>query len=79
MQELVFGTDSLQSVLPKPAPFVFYSCFFFFGASFYRQGVAVRRWWTIALLPAAVTFCISFLLLREYAAEAKPFTHGELP
>ena len=79
MQEPIFGADSLQSVLPKPATFVFYSCFFFFGAFLYRQGVAVRRWWTIALLPAAVTFCIGFLLLREYAAEAKPFAHGELP
>ena len=39
----------------------------------------MRRWWTIALLPAAITFCIGFLLLREYATEAKPFTHGELP
>ena len=79
MQEPIFGADSLQSVLPKPATFVFYSCFFFFGAFFYQQGVAVRRWWTVALLPAAVTFCIGFLLLREYAAEANPFTHGELP
>jgi len=79
MQEPIFGADSLQSLIPKPATFVFYTCFFFFGAFLYQQGVAVRRWWTIALLPAAITFCIGFLLLREYAAEAKPFTHGELP
>ncbi|MYC36267.1 MAG: acyltransferase family protein, partial [Chloroflexi bacterium] len=68
MQEPVFGADSMQSIVPKPATLVFYSCFYFFGAFFYQQGVAVRRWWTIALLPAAVTFCIGFLLLREYAA-----------
>ena len=79
MQEPIFGADSLQSLIPKPATFIFYTCFFFFGAFLYRQGIAVRRWWTIALLPAAITFCIGFLLLREYAAEAKPFTHGELP
>jgi peptidoglycan/LPS O-acetylase OafA/YrhL len=79
MQEPVFGADSMQSLLPKPATFLFYSCFFFFGAFFYRQGVNVRRWWTVALLPAAIVFSISFLLLREYAAEAKPFTPGELP
>ena len=79
MQEPVFGADSLQSLIPKPATFVFYTCFFFFGAFLYQQGVAVRRWWTLALLPAAVTFCIGFLLLRQYAAEAMPFTHGELP
>ena len=79
MQEPIFGADSLQSVVPKPATFVFYTCFFFFGAFFYQQGVAVRRWWTVALLPAAAVFCVGFLLLREYAAEAKPFTPGELP
>ena len=79
MQEPIFGADSLQSLIPKPATFLFYCCFFFFGAFLYQQGVAVRRWWTIALLPAAVAFCIGFLLLREYAAVAKPFTHGELP
>lgn len=79
MQEPVFGADSLQSLIPKPATFVFYCTFFFFGAFLYQQGVAVRRWWTIALVPAAGTFCIGFLLLRQYAAEAKPFTHGELP
>ena len=79
MQEPVFGADSLQSLIPKPATFLFYTCFFFFGAFLYQQGVAVRRWWTLALLPAAITFCIGFLLLGQYAAEAMPFTHGELP
>ena len=71
MQEPIFGADSLQSLIPKPATFVFYCCFFFFGAFLYRQGIGVRRWWTIALLPAAVTFCIGFLLLREYAARSE--------
>jgi peptidoglycan/LPS O-acetylase OafA/YrhL len=78
MQEPIFGADSPEGVLPKPATFLFYSCFFFFGAFFYRQGVRVRRWWTIALMPAAGFFCIGYLLLREYAAEAVLLTPGEL-
>ena len=79
MQEPVFGADAPVGLLTEPATFLYYACFFFFGAFLYRQGVAVRRWWVVAFLPAAVFFSIGFLLLREYAMENDPFTHGELP
>ena len=75
MQEPVFGADSMQSILPKPATLVFY----FFGAFFYQQGVAVRRWWTVALLPSAVTFCIGFLLLRSMRLRPSPSLTANCP
>ena len=79
MQGPVFGADALPFTLPQPATFVCYACFFFFGAFLYRQGIPVRRWWVVALLPAAVFFCIGFLLLRQYALSTTPSSTASCP
>ena len=68
MSEPVFGPDTVRTLLPVPAPFFHYACFFFFGAFLYQQGVSVRRRWMIALLPAAAAFYMGDRLLRQYSS-----------
>lgn len=68
MREPVFGPDTVRTLLPVPAPFFHYACFFFFGTFLYQQGVSVRRWWVVALLPAAAAFYMGERLLRQYSS-----------
>ena len=66
MTEPVFGPDTAVGIVPEPALFAHYAGFFIFGAFFYRQSIAVRRWWTVALLPAAAAFVAGLYLLHLY-------------
>ena len=50
---LVFGPETSVAVLVDVEVLAFYACFYFFGVFFYQRGYRVRRWWTIAMLPAA--------------------------
>ena len=68
MVEPIFGADNAPTIIPALRVFFFYACFFAFGVFFYRQGITVRRWWTVALIPSAVLFWTGFMLLEEYLA-----------
>ena len=52
----IFGADTPFGVLPDPLVFAYYSTFFLFGVFFYRRNFQVRRWWAVAVLPAAAIF-----------------------
>lgn len=67
MEEPVFGADSIFGVhipaiereialLPNPVLLGYYSLFFIFGVFFYQRAFVVQRWWTVAMIPAAVMF-----------------------
>ena len=58
--------------------FAHYTGFFVFGAFFHRQGIAARRWWTLALLPAAAAFAVGFYLLHLYG-ERNPEVFAAYP
>lgn len=66
MVEPVFGSDTAISIIPNPAIFSYYFCFFVFGAFFYQRGMAVDRWWICALIPAAAAFYVGYRLLQQY-------------
>ena len=68
MVEPIYGADNPMGIIPNPAVIVYYACFFLFGVFFYQRGFTVRRWWTIALLPAAAAFYVGFRLLDQYLA-----------
>ena len=66
MVQPIFGADNAAGIVPDLAVLGYYACFFLFGAFFYRRGYTVRRWWTVALLPAWVAFYAGLHLLSEY-------------
>lgn len=66
MVEPIFGSDNATAFIPDPVVITYYTCFFIFGVFFYQRRFEVRRWWTVALLPAAIAFYIGFCLLEEY-------------
>ena len=68
MVEPIFGADNPMGIIPNPAVIIYYACFFLFGVFFYQRGFTVRRWWAVALLPAAVAFYVGFQLLEQYLA-----------
>ena len=51
MVEAIVGADTSDGLVPDMRVLGYYACFFFFGAFFYRRRFAVRRWWTLALVP----------------------------
>ena len=73
MVKPIYGADNVFQSLPDGTIFAYYTCFFVFGAFFYRKGFAVRRWWVVALLPAAVAFWAGFHLLDQYKAMFEGF------
>ena len=66
MVEPIFGADNADSIVPDLAILGYYACFFLFGVFFYQRGWTVRRWWTVALLPAGAAFYAGFRLLWQY-------------
>ncbi len=66
MVEPIYGADNATGIIPGPAIIAYYACFFIFGVFFYRRGFTIRRWWTVALLPAAGAFFAGFYLLGLY-------------
>ena len=66
MVEPVFGSDTSIGLIPAPAVFVYYACFFVFGAYLYQGQVTVSRWWAVALLPAAAAFSVGYRLLSQH-------------
>lgn len=81
MKEPVFGADNSfgvyvpaikteLSLLPNPTLLGYYALYFLFGAFFYRRSFTIRRWWTAALLPAALAFLVGMHFL--YANPAEP-------
>lgn len=68
MVEPVFGSDTSVGLIPAPAVFGYYSCFFVFGVFFYQSNMAVCRWWTVGLIPAAMAFYAGYHLLGQYRA-----------
>lgn len=54
MHEAIVGADTSDGLIPDPRVLGYYACFFFFGAFFYRRRFAIRRWWTLALLPGLI-------------------------
>lgn len=73
MVEPIYGADNSTAPIPEPAVIGYYTCFFVFGIFFYRQGYTVRRWWTVALLPAAAAFYVGFDLLGQYLSTFEGF------
>ena len=43
MVEPAYGPDTAVTIVPEPALFFHYACFFVFGAFFYQRGMTVRR------------------------------------
>ena len=69
MVEPIYGADNPMGIIPNPVVIIYYACFFLFGVFFYQRGFTVRRWWMVALLPAAVAFYVGFQLLEQYLAD----------
>lgn len=68
-----FGADSaVENLLPDPFVFTYYSIFFLFGVFVYQRGVRIRRWWTVAALPAAVAFLPGLALAYPEAMGLDP-------
>ena len=65
----LFGADNATGSVPDPAVIMYYACFFVFGVFLYRMDFEIRRWWTLALLPAAVAFVAGLHFLEQYLAE----------
>ena len=71
MQEIVFGADTDIDLLPAPRVFLYYAAFFGFGVFLHQRRIAVRRWWTSALLPALLlTFPAGMTLLYSALQDA---------
>ena len=51
---LVFGPETSVAVFVDIEVLAFYACFYLFGVFFYQRGYQVRRWWTLAILPAVL-------------------------
>ena len=68
MVEPIYGADNPMGIIPNPTIIIYYACFFLFGVFFYQRGFTVRRWWAVALLPAAAAFYAGFPLLGQYLA-----------
>lgn len=67
MVQPIFGGDVAAQLFSKYSAVIIYNgCFFAIGLFFYQRGIMVRPWWTIALLPAILTFVVGFYLLDEY-------------
>ena len=78
MVEPIYGSDNAVALIPDPVVITYYTCFFVFGAFFHQRKFAVRRWWTIALLPAAAAFYAGLSLLELYLTTfGGPFPLGE--
>lgn len=52
MHEPIVGPDTSDGLATSPLVLGYYACFFFLGVFFYRRRFTMRRWWTLALLPA---------------------------
>lgn len=68
MSEESFGPDTSVWLVPDGRVLGFYALFFGFGAFLHQRRIAVRRWWSAALLPAlAVAYPagIAFLFFVE--------------
>ncbi len=52
MREGAFGPDTANEVVPAGRVLAYYALFFAFGVFFRQRDIAVRRWWTAALIPA---------------------------
>ena len=68
MVEPIYGADVSTVLAADPAVLAFYACFFLFGVFFYQREFTIRRWWTVALLPAAIAFYAGLSLLEQYLA-----------
>ena len=68
MVEPIYGADNPLGIIPNPVVIIYYACFFVFGVFFYQRGFTVRRWWTVALLPAVAAFYAGFQLLEQHLA-----------
>ena len=66
MVEPIYGADNVAAIVPNPVVIGYYVCFFIFGAFFYQRNFTIRRWWTVALLPAPAAFYVGFRLLDQY-------------
>ncbi len=66
MQQQAFGADTPHGVIPPLRVLGYYVIFFVFGVFFYQWKIAVRRWWTVALLPAlTLAFPAGLVLLHH--------------
>ena len=70
MQEIVFDTDTDAGLLPAPRVFLYYAAFFAFGVFSYERRIEVRRWWTVALLPALLLVFPAGMLLLNVEVQA---------
>ena len=66
----IFGPDSSAGLAFSPTVLGYYALFFVFGAFFYQRNIVIRRWWTIALIPAlALVLPPGLVFLYEVKAE----------
>lgn len=77
MTEHSVGPDTSATLLPNPNVLAFYAVFFLFGVFFYQRGIAIGRWWAVALVPAmsvayigALVFVLSEPRSADWAATA---------
>ena len=52
MDELAFGPDTADGLIPAGRVFAYYAAFFAFGVYFRQRDIAVRRWWAVAIVPS---------------------------
>ena len=71
----IFGADTPFGVLPDPFVFAYYSTFFLFGVFFSQRNLQVRRWWAVAVLPAALIFLpgLAFAYPEPFGLDAAAF------
>lgn len=78
MVEPVFGPDTAVGIIPEPALFFHYACFFYFGVFAYQRDMRAQLWWTAALLPSVAAFGIGEYLLDQYR-EHNPAVFASFP
>ncbi len=72
MVEPLFGPDTAEGFIPgindlgELALLAHYSCFFLMGVFIYQREIAVRKWWSVALLPAIAAFVIGYLMIEQF-------------
>ena len=70
MKEEIFGPDTSTGLVFNPTVLGYYALFFVFGTFFYQRNMVIRRWWTIALIPAVMLVLPAGLVfLYEVKAE----------
>ncbi len=69
MREPVFGADTADSLIPNGPVLTYYICFFLVGVFLYHRKIPVRRWWSVALIPAIPVFIFGYQFVERFIDE----------